>query len=299
MHIQPFNMHIPDQAIWLYRQLTAGGRRHRMESLRAQKRMPVAILFYHRVATTNTDNPWSISRDNFRLHLDWLQENFEMISLREAQSRIRQPENDSMAVSITFDDGYRGNADNAIAELVERKIPATYFVSTSFIQSGNPFPHDAALGKPLAPNTIDQLRDFLRLGIEIGAHTQTHSNVGAITDPAVLRTEIVGSIETLRDWLAVPIRYFAFPYGLPQNMSQSAVDLLVEQGIDGFCSAYGAFNWPGDQGTHLRRIHADAGIERLKNWLTLDRRKLDDTAVLPFVESSLPVGLPFSMTIPQ
>jgi hypothetical protein len=43
-------------------------------------------------------------------------------------------------------------------------------------------------------------------------------------------------------------------------------------------------NWPKSIGFHLRRIHADPGLERLKNWLTLDRRKLQDTTELPFAE---------------
>ncbi len=37
-------------------------------------------------------------------------------------------------------------------------------------------------------------------------------------------------------------------------------------------------------GFHLRRIHADPKLERLKNWLTYDSRKLREKVVLPFVE---------------
>ncbi|MEO8272011.1 MAG: hypothetical protein ABI557_20040, partial [Aureliella sp.] len=35
---------------------------------------------------------------------------------------------------------------------------------------------------------------------------------------------------------------------------------------------------------HLRRIHADPKLEKLKNWLTYDSRKLREQVVLPFVE---------------
>jgi peptidoglycan/xylan/chitin deacetylase (PgdA/CDA1 family) len=278
---------IPEQAIWFYRQMTLRHRRRLLECLKAGSSLPIAILFYHRVATGNSDNPWSIGLDNFRRHLDWLQDNVQLVSLAEAQRRIRSHENDRLAVSITFDDGYAENADFAIPELAKRQIPVTYFVSTDFVQSGSAFPHDVAAGKPLPPNTQEQLREFVNLGVDLGAHTRSHANLGAISDPLRLRDEIEGSIEALREWFGVPCRYFAFPYGLPENMNQQSVDLLNDLDIDGFCSAYGALNWPGNHGFHLRRLHADPGLERLKNWLTLDNRKLRDSVRLPFSEPPL------------
>ncbi|MEZ6075993.1 MAG: polysaccharide deacetylase family protein [Pirellulaceae bacterium] len=61
-------------------------------------------------------------------------------------------------MSITFDDGYSENADFAIPELVQRKLTATYFVSTDFVRTGASFPHDLEAGTALAPNTIATAR---------------------------------------------------------------------------------------------------------------------------------------------
>lgn len=280
-------MRIPDPAVWFYRQMTSRDRRHLLEQLRSEVQLPVAILFYHRVAQANCDNPWSIHVDNFKRQMDWLQTNFELVTLAEAQRRIRQSENDRIAVSITFDDGYAENAEHAVPEMVARNIPLTYFVSTDFVELRRPFPHDVQLGKPLPANDVSQLQEFARLGIEIGSHTRSHANVGAIVAEDELHEEIEGSILRINQWLDIRCKYFAFPYGLPRNMSQSAVDLLSSLGIEGFCSGYGALNWPGNAGFHLRRFHADPGIERLKNWLTLDSRKLIDTVQLPFNEPEL------------
>jgi len=280
-------MRFPDTAYWFYRQMTTRSRSQLLEQLRQECHLPVAILFYHRVARTHYDNPWSISEDNFKQHLDWLQENFDLVSLSEAQRRIRQPSNARMAVSITFDDGYAENAEYAIPELASRHIPTAYFVSTDFVATGQPFPHDVQLGRPLPPNSRAQLEEFVRLGIEIGSHTRSHANLGLIINHEQLRFEIEGSIQTLNDWLGIRCSYFAFPYGLPQNMTQAAIDLLRELGIQGFCSGYGALNWPGNAAYHLRRFHADPGMERLKNWLTLDARKLRDGISLPFDEPAL------------
>lgn len=275
-----------EQAIWLYRHLTRHTRRRLLAELRAEGRLPLGILFYHRVADQHP-NPWTISRDNFARHLDWLQANFQIVPLAEMQRRIRAAHCEQPTISLTFDDGYAENTDFAIPELLRRGLTATYFVATDFVRTGQPFPHDVAAGVPLPPNTMDQLREFAAQGIEIGAHTRSHCDVAKVTCRETLRAELIGSVEDLQGWLEHPIRYFAFPYGSPQNFSQAAVTLLVEHGLSGFCSAYGSWNWPGSHGYHLKRIHGDPGIEKLRNWLTMDPRKLEDHVMLPFHEPCL------------
>lgn len=281
-----------DQALWLYQRLTRSRRRQLLSELRQAGNVPVAILFYHRIAD-QFPNGWTMSRDDFRRQLDWLQANFDVVSLEEAQQRIRSSHNDRPSVALTFDDGYRDNAEFAIPELAQRHLPATYFVSTDFVASGTAFPHDVEAGKPLEPNTIEELQSFIERGIEIGGHTRSHCDLGKVDSKEQLKNEIVGGSEQLERWLKIKIRYFAFPFGLPQNMSQLAVDVIREAGFKGFCSAYGAWNWPDSEGYHLRRVHADPGLSRLQNWLTFDQRKLQDQAELPFKEPVLaPVAGP-------
>lgn len=270
-------------AIWLYRQMTARSRSRLLEQLRERNRLPIAVLFYHLVSDREF-TPWTISTSNFKRHLDWLQENFHLVTLEEAQRRIRTQHNDRFTVSITFDDGYSENARTAIPELVARSVPATYFVSTDFISNQTRFPHDIEVGCQATPNSWDELREFASLGIEVGAHTRSHRKISSIDYPAVLADEVIGSIKVLESELGRRCRYFAFPFGKPDDMNQAAVDLLRQQGIDGFCSAYGAMNWPGNDGFHIRRFHGDPLLERLKNWLTLDERHMLDRCQLQFDE---------------
>ncbi len=267
----------------LYIQFSKRRRERLVNSLKRSGRMPTAILFYHRVAD-DTLNDWTISRRGFLRHLDWLEENFDLVGLEEAQTRILSPHNSRPTVAITFDDGYSENCDFAIPELCRRNIPVTYFVSTESVKTGKPFMHDVKTGFPLVPNTIEEIKDIASRGAEIGAHSKTHSNLGLIEDLDQLRDEIVGSARELEQWIKKPIRYFSFPFGLPENMSQAAVDIIAEAGFRGFCSAYGAWNWPSNSAFHLRRIHADPDLASLQNWLTLDPRKLRDYRKLPFNE---------------
>ena len=56
-------------------------------------------------------------------------------------------------------------------------------------------------------------------------------------------------------------------------MSPEAFQLAHEYGYEAVCTAYGGYNFPGDDPFHIQRIHAE-NLVRIKNWLTLDPRKL-------------------------
>ncbi len=275
-----------EQLVWLYRQTTRFQRQRLLAAMQRTGQFPVGILFYHRIADSHP-NAWTMSCRDFARQLDWLQQNFDIVDLAEAQRRLQSGVCHLPTVCLTFDDGYAENADFAIAELVRRKLPATYFVSTEFVRTGTSFPHDVAAGTPLAPNTIAQLREFSEQGIEVAAHTRTHPDLGKLYDAARIEAEVHGSVCDLQDWLGRRVRYFAFPFGQPQSFTQAAIDAVARAGLAGFCSAYGEWNWPAANSFHLRRIHADPGLERLKNWLTYDPRKLHRRVDFPFADAQV------------
>ncbi|QEG01743.1 Polysaccharide deacetylase [Stieleria maiorica] len=241
--------------------------------LEAAGQAPLCVLFYHRVADSHP-NGWTIGNREFQRQMRWLKQNADVVSLPEIQTRMRRGRNDRLAVAVTFDDGYAENCEQAIPFLIEHEIPMTYFVALDFVVHARPFPHDLERGIPLPVNTPDQLRQMAASGIEIGAHTRTHCDVGAIADAATMVDEIVTATEELGRLVDRPIRYFAFPYGQTNNLSAAAVHLAGEQGLRGVCSAYGAYNFPGADPFHIQRFHADPEFIRLKNWVTIDRRKV-------------------------
>ncbi|MEO2049416.1 MAG: polysaccharide deacetylase family protein [Pirellulales bacterium] len=238
-----------------------------------QSQVPVMALFYHRVADTYP-NDWTISTDRFCKQIRWLQRRFEIVSLETAQQRIDAGVNDRPTVCITFDDGYADNCEMAIPWLIEQGIPFTYFISTYYMQRGEPFPHDLANGQRLLPNSIGQLQNMAAAGVEIGAHTRTHADLGAIHCEKKLREEIIASKEDLEDSLGQSVRYFAFPYGMPKNLSTAAFRIAYEAPFLGVCTAFGGYNAPAGDSFHLRRIHGYPEWSRFCNWLTMDPRKL-------------------------
>lgn len=233
---------------------------------------PVMVLFYHRVAD-DAANDWTMSNRMFAQQMHWLKAHFDLVSLDEAQRRIRGGRNERAAVSITFDDGYADNCQQALPLLLREQIPCTYFVSNRQVFDGQPFPHDKDSGRRFASNSVEELRDLAAAGIEIGAHTRTHCDLGKIKDSDLLVDEVVTASEELQAAIRKPVRYFAFPYGQHANLNRQVFHLAYENGFDGVVSAYGGFNFPGDDAFHLQRIPADYSLLRLKNWTTVDPRK--------------------------
>ena len=248
------------------------------------QRLPLAVLFYHRVAD-DAANPWTLSNALFARQIAWLQENFELISLEEVQRRVQSGANHRPAVSITFDDGYADNCQQAIPLLVKEQIPCTYFVTLQSVLDGAAFAHDLTMGNQLAPNSLDQLRAMAAAGIEIGAHTYTHSDLGAIHDARLLKYELVDAGRELARLIARPVRYFAFPFGRYENLSAAAFAMAREAGYEAVCSAYGGYNTPGDDPFHIQRIGVNADLIGLQNWLTFDPRKLAVRRYQPRAES--------------
>ena len=257
----------------LYRWATGQMRSRLSHSFVNLNKFPAAILFYHRV-TTHSLNGWSIPKWNFEQQLDWISKNASPASLDKIRETQLIGARDKPMVAITFDDGYGENCEHAIPALIERKIPCSYFVSTHFVETGEPFPHDVACGVPLRPNTVDEIAKMASQGIQIGAHSHTHIDFGRSLSRAELRCEITDVRKRLQDWTGQSIDYFAFPIGLSRNISQEAIDVVFESGFKCFLSAAGGMNLPGQDANHLQRIHGDPGMAAIKNWLTFDPRKI-------------------------
>jgi peptidoglycan/xylan/chitin deacetylase (PgdA/CDA1 family) len=260
-------------SLQIYSRLSQPFRARRLARLQRRGKVPVCVLFYHRVADWSP-SPWTTPVEVFRRQVEWLQAKFDIVSLGEAQRRVAAGTNDKPTACITFDDGYADNFDFALPLLLRDRIPFTYFVSSEIVLRGQPFPHDSRAGLMLRTNKPAEIKQLADAGVEIGCHTRTHADLGYAAGENVLEQEIVEAKYDLEDMTGREIRYFAFPYGMPDNMSQEAFRVAFHAGYAGVCSAYGAYNRPGGDPFHIRRIHADPEFARFVNWMTLDRRKL-------------------------
>lgn len=234
--------------------------------------MPVHVLFYHRICDDRA-NDWTMRVSEFEVQISWLAKNFDIVSLQEAQQRIASGHNTRPTVSITFDDGYADNGLHAIPLLMKRGLPFTYFVCLQNIQTGQPFAHDVKRGRPLEPNDVSVIRMMANSpNVEIGAHTRTHADLGAIDNRDELFAEVIAASRELEKLIDHKVRYFAFPFGQPANLNAEVFRILRQQGFAGACSAYGGRNEIGGDAFHIQRMHGDPMLARVQNWLTFDPR---------------------------
>ena len=132
---------------WIYRKLAL------------QRRMPIAMLYYHRIADDGA-TPWTMPNRTFIDQMWWPRRNFDLISMEEAQRRMRSGVNDRPVVHVTFDDGYADNCRTAIPWLVKERIPCTYFVTAENVLEHRPFAHDLKLALRLWPNSLEEARPW-------------------------------------------------------------------------------------------------------------------------------------------
>ena len=243
----------------------------RKHKLASQGRLPAYSMFYHRISDEHA-NPWTMTRAQFKRQIDWFQKEFDLVSLAELQRRVDSGFNDRPTLAITFDDGYAENSEYALPLLIERGIPVCYFVTIENITAQRAFPHDISLGQQLPVNNVESIRALSQAGVEIGAHTRTHVDLGKITDPELLADEVIDSSREIEDLIGKPVQYFAFPYGLHENLNHSVFSMLKKHGFLGVCSAYGGWNSIGEDSFHIKRLHGDPSFERVKNWLSYDPR---------------------------
>jgi peptidoglycan/xylan/chitin deacetylase (PgdA/CDA1 family) len=93
-----------------------------------------------------------------------------------------------------------------------------------------------------APLTWDELRDLHHRGVDVGAHTTSHSILTRVP-VARARDEIRGSKRMLEDQLGTAVPWFCYPQGGPADYSP---EVVAEVAAAGFSSAYLAF--PGEDG---------------------------------------------------
>ena len=98
------------------------------------------ILLYHRIADLDAD-PWGLAvrpRD-FERHLRTLLAFFEIVPLSSLTTGDGVRRTIRRRLAITFDDGYLDNYAVAWPLLARHGVPATFFISSSNIQSGQEF----------------------------------------------------------------------------------------------------------------------------------------------------------------
>jgi peptidoglycan/xylan/chitin deacetylase (PgdA/CDA1 family)/GT2 family glycosyltransferase len=137
------------------------------------------------------------------------------------------------SVVITMDDGYKDNLTLAYPVLRANAFEATFFVVGGLVGAANQWSQretrSELAGRPLM--TWDDLRELVKRGMRIGAHTRTHPKLASLSHEQ-MKAEVIGSRRDLEDALQAPVTTFAYPYGEIDVPTRSIVE---EAGFIGAC----------------------------------------------------------------
>ncbi len=186
---------------------------------KVSKNARLMVIFYHKVERPlNGDGYLCVTPRNFEKHINYLKENFNIISLQDFLDILEKksfPEKDS--VMITFDDGFEDNYLNAFPILKKHNIPATIFVATDFI------------GKEGMLKEY-QIREMFEHGISFGAHTQKHVRLSKV-EIEEARKEILESKRKIESIIKRPVESFCYPYGHEGDFNYELSEVVKDAGF--------------------------------------------------------------------
>jgi peptidoglycan/xylan/chitin deacetylase (PgdA/CDA1 family) len=144
-------------------------------------------------------DPYAVTPRAFREQVRWLVDNgFSVVPLRSIVEQIGGSGGRGAArqAVLTFDDGYRNFATDALPVLGEFGLPATVFLATDMLgktAAWNTWAKDVPL------MTEEEVRAAAAQGVRFGSHTCTHADLMRLDD-AELRRELEESRRRLSEF---------------------------------------------------------------------------------------------------
>lgn len=214
--------------------------------LRKLKRVPndsLLIFAYHRVvadlAKAENESIYGlvISTETFREHCRMLRENFDIISIEEAEKFLEGNFSSKRPKAvITFDDGYLDNYEEAFPVLRQMNLPATIFLPTQMIGQSEPLAHDKAfwLVKKGFEKKISIQNCFINAGIngDLTREINKDGDMLSVTDkivylPATQRDAVIAELEKNLSIKNYPKEYDLLDWEMVREMSRNQISFGV------------------------------------------------------------------------
>ena len=220
----------------------------------------VRFPFYHHV--------FEDERRGFARHLDFMAGQGEFVSLDQALAMLTSGDPlGGRYFCVTFDDGFKNNATNALPLLAERGVPAAFFLATGYIGTDPGRDREKLLGFFEDGETLmefmdwDDCRRLADAGMTIGSHTMTHARLIEL-DGDKVAVELQSSKEMIEENLGRPCLHFCCPWGLPGRdfLPDRDPGIAAAQGYRSFLTTVRGAMVPGADPMGIRRDHL------LANW---------------------------------
>ena len=181
----------------------------------------LVVLAYHRAGTGGTTQ-MDLPLGRFRAQMAELADSCRVMSLDAALAEYSAvaPAEPQPCVVLTFDDGTADFADEVLAVLDEFDLPATVYVATEPVVTGERWPDGAA---PLSETALVEVAGHPL--VTVGCHTHAHLLLDR--EPAsVVADDLDRSIELLTELTGSRPAHFAYPKALAPSAEN---DVLIRE----------------------------------------------------------------------
>jgi peptidoglycan/xylan/chitin deacetylase (PgdA/CDA1 family) len=207
------------------------------------------ILYYHSIG----DDPVrsSVSPAAFTAQIQHLHQRYRVLPLSDIVGRLAAGATlPARTVAVTLDDGFRDNYERALPVLSRFGVPATVFLTVSYIGTDE---LPTLTRTEFVPRPLDwgQVAEMRAQGIEFGSHTLTHPMLSRIP-PDLARREIAESRRVLEQKLGSPPGVFCYPRG---DFNEAVKQLVREAGYVAACTTLPGVNGRRTDLFALRRTY--------------------------------------------
>jgi peptidoglycan/xylan/chitin deacetylase (PgdA/CDA1 family) len=190
----------------------------------------LAVLNYHSIGGGAVG---SQSAARFREQIAWLSRHhkeFPVCGLREIPHGPTGEDNGT-AVVITFDDGYRDNAEVAAPILEEFNFRGVFFVTSAFVDGNQEIVRAFKSYAGLPNMTWDHVAGLVDRGHEVGVHGHRHPNYAGLSR-AEAEDDFARSVESVRSQVGISPKSFAYPFGQWRHQRRDFGDIFRRFGIE-------------------------------------------------------------------
>lgn len=206
---------------------------------------PIIILYYHGVSNS-AENWMHLPLELFHEHVTYLRKYFRIIDIEEAVKTLRNGNSSELSVVLTFDDGYQSLHNILLPYLSYHALPATFFVCPEASSKNDLHEHDRHAGCHNAQiMSITDIEECANNNITIGSHGNNHDDMASLNQDELEKT-MRCSLESLENMSIRPVKYFSFPFGHQEHISDEALSVAKKYFKAAF-SAFGGYNLPHAQ----------------------------------------------------
>ncbi len=197
--------------------------------------LPVLYLNYHEVRAEPSPYLYSLPVGEFDAHV---------------QALLAPPAGSKARLGVTFDDGHRTQFEQALPVLARHGVPAIFFVTAGFTETGPDY------------MTWNQLREVAAAGHEVQAHGWVHRFMTHCSD-AELDEELRRPKEAIEDHLGQPVDALSFPGGRYDTRVLEACRRA------GYRRVFTSVPWPPAWEEHGLQVFGRYGIQSRHSVATL------------------------------